>query len=79
MSSQTFSVSCEQRIGIARGMLPEPDEATYVIRVDPLETPQPGGGSSIRMGFPVLVVTGWVAEPEAFAKRVAELLQEAQP
>lgn len=46
------------------------------INVDPVETTVADGTTRISMGFPVLYVTGWVSEPETFAKRVAEVLTE---
>lgn len=75
MSGQTFSIG---------GVSPTPSAlhpfddlfGDHIVRinVDPVETTGEDGTTRISMGFPVLYVTGWVSDPEAFAKRVAEVL-----
>lgn len=74
---RTFSVALETRPSVARHMI-DGEEGVFVIRADPLTTKRPGGGTSIAMGFPVLLVSSWVSDPEEFAAKVAALLQEAQ-
>jgi hypothetical protein len=73
---QTYSVRVETRKAVVQHMLDE--EQWIIISVDPSERATPGG-TTIRMGFPALIVTGWVAEPEQFAAAVAALLTGGQP
>jgi hypothetical protein len=73
---RTFSVKVEKRSACIQALLDE--RGVVVIHADPLSRPDPDGGQRISMGFPVLMVSGWVAEPEAFAAKIAELLAEAQ-
>lgn len=76
MKRQTFSVRQESRCNVLRGYM-DPDNGAYVVCVDPVETPTEGG-KHVSIGFPVLIVTAWVKDPEVFARRVAELLTEHQ-
>ena len=73
---RSFSVTVETRSGNIRSMID--DERAVVIHADPL-TRKTTTGSRVSMGFPVLVVSGWVADAEEFARKVAALLEEAQP
>ena len=77
MSRQTFSVGEASQTPTN----PRPLDDLFgdqIIRicVDPTETTGDDGTTRISMGFPVLYVTGWVADQEAFAKRVAEVLTQ---
>ena len=47
------------------------------MQVEPLTRPDPRGGTRTSMGFPICVLTGWVADPDKIAKRIAEVLTEA--
>lgn len=77
MSRQTFSVGGAS----PTPSYPRPLDDLFgdqIIRicVDPIETDMGNGTTRISVGFPVLYVTGWVSDPEAFAKRVAEVLTQ---
>jgi hypothetical protein len=71
--ARTFSI--EHR-NLSENSFPRRED-TWVISADPVETKLDDGSTRISLGFPVLAVSGWVGEPEEFAKRVAELLTEA--
>jgi hypothetical protein len=76
VSARTFSVQVRpttERMKSAFG------DVTVTVVADPVEEKQDNGTTRVSMGFPVLHVSGWVGEPEAFAKRVAELLTAQQP
>jgi hypothetical protein len=72
---RTFSVKVERRSRVAADMI-DREAGAVVIHADPLET-KTAEGARVQMGFPILVVTGWVAEPEAFAAQVAKLIEDA--
>ena len=72
--SRTFSMEVDTRRGITRQMVN--DDTSVIIRADPIHT-RTEKGETISIGFPVLIVTGWVNEPEAFAAKVVERLNGA--
>lgn len=72
---RTFSVTLETRKGTLRDLVDRP-EGVAMIHADPMERKMEDGSTRISMGFPVLLVTSWVAEPEEFARKVAKLLEE---
>lgn len=75
----TFSVTIERRPGVARHMLDsDGPDGVVIIHIDPRHT-KTETGTRTRMGFPILLVSGWVDEPEEFARKVAALLEEHQP
>lgn len=71
--SRTFSTTLEKRTRTILDMVDQGQEGAVIIHADPVHTKSPTG-ERISVGFPVLVVTGWVAEAARFAARVAELL-----
>jgi hypothetical protein len=74
VSGQAFSSDAQPSRGPGRKDLFGDKQVT--IRVEPMDQTNPDGSKSSSMGFPVLYVAGWVAEPEAFAAKVAKLLTE---
>jgi hypothetical protein len=74
-AKRSFSIRVERRPAVIRHMINE--EASVVICADPL-TRKAATGTRTSIGFPVLLVTGWVDEPEVFGRKVAALLQEHQ-
>ena len=75
---RTFTARAETRRGVITHMLPEDGEPIWVVQVEPLTRADPGGGTRTSVGFPICVLTGWVAEPEKIAQRIAEILTEAR-
>ncbi len=75
--ARTYTSRAETRPGVIRHMLPGDDEITFVIHADPKHTPLPNGGRRTSIGFPILIVTGWVANAEAIAAKIATVLTEA--
>ncbi len=72
---RTFSYRIEaSRPHVIRSMLDE--VGVVVIQADPTERDTPEG-KVVGAGFPVLIVTGWVAREEEFAAKVVELLNGA--
>lgn len=77
MSRQTFSIGGVSPTPTALHPLDDLFGDQIVrINVDPVETTGEDGTTRISMGFPVLYVTGWVADQEFFATRVAEVLTQ---
>jgi hypothetical protein len=76
-AARTFSVRLEKRRAVVEHMT-DLESGVFVISADPLTT-KTEGGSRISMGFPVLLVSGWVGDAEEFAGKVAKLLGEHQP
>lgn len=74
--SRAFSVRVETRKGVIRSNVDA--DSIVIIDADPIQRDNPDGSTSISVGFPVLLVSGWVAEPEQFAAKVAALLQGAR-
>lgn len=53
-------------------------DQVVTIHADPEERNLPDGSTRIGMGLPVLTVSGWVADPEKRATKVARLLTAAE-
>jgi hypothetical protein len=73
---RTYSATLEKRRGLPADMIG--DEPVWIIRADPMTHIAADGRTRTSSGFPVLIVPGFVDEPEAFALKVAALLQEAR-
>ena len=73
---RTYSVRHETRRDVLRAMMD--DEEAWVVCIDPATKSNGDGTTSTTIGFPVLVLTGWVAEPEHIATLIAAALQEKQ-
>jgi hypothetical protein len=70
---RSFRVSVERRPAVIRHMIN--NECSIIIHVEPLRI-ETEKGRTLHMGFPALIVSGWIDEPEAFAARVAALLTQ---
>lgn len=52
------------------------DKTAWVVSIKPQERDNGDGTRNISVGFPVVVVTGWVNNADKFAARLAEILTE---
>lgn len=52
------------------------EKAAWVVSLRPESRDNGDGTKTISVGFPVVVVTGWVNNADKFANRLAEILTE---
>lgn len=69
-----FYANHETRSGVLKSMI-DLQAGAFVIHADSLET-KVDGGTRVQIGFPALIVTGWVNNPEAFATKIAALMKD---
>jgi hypothetical protein len=75
VSGQTFSARLEARKGVLQHTI-DFEAGASVIFVEPRERKSEDGSTSVSIGFPALIVSGWVSEGDKFAELVARLLTE---